>query len=88
MKKLLTLHTEYIDIKKLNKDELDKQRHEVFKNSMTEFKDQLKEFSKTFKVVEELPERAEVVIEFSEVVWSKLHTELLNADIVSIIEPA
>lgn len=88
MKKLLTLHTEYINIKKLSKDDAEKKRHEVFQNSMTEFKTQLKDFFKTFKVVEELPERAEVVIEFSEVVWDKLYTELLKADAVSIIEPA
>ena len=88
MKKIIMLEVEWLDTKKLKKSEEPTKRQELFDDAIKLFKEQLKTFfdTKTVKILKENLEYKEIVIEFPEVIWEKLHKELIAAPVVTIID--
>ena len=88
MKRLIFLKVEDSnpDNKKLKAADSDKAEQKVLAASIKLFKDGIKT-NKSIKFVEEIPNTHQVIVEFPEEDYMKVHDTLRSIDVVSIIDP-
>ena len=85
MKRCIFLKQEYVEPGQLKKPELAAAKDNQFKQTVLLFKSQMKEISKSFKILKELSPEA-VVIEYADDLQDKMYEMLCAADIVQTID--
>lgn len=89
MKRCLFLKVEYLEVdKKMSKAEENKFREQLCKNSVKEFKKEMKSWidDKSLKILKDLTPEPQVIIECEEDKWEQLYVKLCAVDIVETID--
>ena len=87
MRRLIFLKTEDHNPKnlKMKADELEKAKAKVLVASIKAFREGIKE-NKAIKILQELPDLPQIVVEFSEDQYHPVHDTLRSIDVVEIID--